>query len=298
MKFTVTAALVAVICITSPAKAQIADPLRAAIDAAIEGGNASEVDTVAKFAKKAQPDAVDDIDALVGAWKTRTADDKQAALAQAGLFDNWEGEGQLGFLRTTGNTDNLGFNAGLRIGRNGLDWTHELRALVDYQKTNDIITRERIMAAVESQYRFDETAFAFGQLQYERDRFQGVRSRYAVAGGIGWTVLDEPSYRLALKAGPAFRHTDYTDGVSEDVITGLAALDGEWTIASGLKLTEHAETFVAADNSTLTSTTALDAKLIGALSARLSYTLDYETAPPAGQVKLDTLSRASLVYDF
>jgi len=38
--------------------------------------------------------------------------------------------------------------------------------------------------------------------------------------------------------------------------------------------------------------------LIGSLSARFSYTVEHETNPPVGRLKTDTLSRASLVYDF
>ena len=157
---------------------------------------------------------------------------------------------------------------------------------------------ERITAALESQYRFEDNAFAFGQAQYDRDRVQGIAQRFAISGGLGWTVVDDPGLRIALKGGPAYRYTDYRTAPNERVLTGLAALDGRWRIATGVTLTQHAETFVAAQNSTFASTTALDTSILGPLKARFSYTLDYQTQPPAGAVDLNTLSRASLVYDF
>ena len=281
-----------------PAAAQLTDPVRSMIETAIASGNAGEVDTVAKYAKLAQPDEAAEIDAMVSGWKTKVAERKIADLRNADLFERWKGQGQLGFSRATGKSNDIGFNAGLQLKRQGADWTHELRSQIDYQKSNDVVTRERIVAALEAQYRFDDSAFAFGQAQFERDRVQGIDARYAISGGLGWTVVDTSALRLALKGGPAFRHTAYRPDRSEDVITALAALDGRWSIASGVTLNQRAETFIATDNSTFASTTALDTSIIGALKARLSYTLDYQTRPPVGGVDLNTLSRASLVYDF
>jgi putative salt-induced outer membrane protein len=40
------------------------------------------------------------------------------------------------------------------------------------------------------------------------------------------------------------------------------------------------------------------AKLLGPLSAQVSYTVQYESMPPEGRVSTDTISRASLVYTF
>lgn len=298
MKFLLAAALPVAIFAVSPAAAQLTDPVRMMLEAAIESGKAAEVDTVAKYAKKAQPEEAEEIAALVSGWKTKVQERKIADLKNANLFERWDGEGHLGFSRSTGNSNDTGFNAGLRLKREGVSWTHELRSQIDYQKSKDLVTRERILAALESQHRFDQTAFAFGQGQFERDRVQGIAARYAISGGLGWTVIDRADLRLALKGGPAYRHTEYRPDRSEDVITGLAALDGRWTIASGLTLTQRAETFLATDNSTFTSTTSVDTRIIGALAARLSYTVDYQTEPLAGGVDLNTLSRASLVYDF
>ncbi|MEP3767796.1 MAG: DUF481 domain-containing protein, partial [Marinomonas sp.] len=61
---------------------------------------------------------------------------------------------------------------------------------------------------------------------------------------------------------------------------------------------ESASATIASDTNTFVSTTALDAKLLGSLSARLSYTVEHETNPPIGRIKTDTLSRATLVYGF
>ncbi|WP_187335909.1 DUF481 domain-containing protein [Novosphingopyxis iocasae] len=299
LKTTILAAAIpAALLLAGPAAAQISEPLRGMLEAAIDSGNAGEVDTVAKYAKRARPDEAAEIDALVHGWKDKVAERKIADLKNATFLERWEGQGQLGFSRSTGGSNDLGLNAGLQLKRLGADWTHAFRSQIDYQKSNDVVTRERITAALESQFRFEDNAFAFGQAQYDRDRVQGIAQRFAISGGLGWTVVDDPGLRIALKGGPAYRYTDYRTAPNERVLTGLAALDGRWRIATGVTLTQHAETFVAAQNSTFASTTALDTSILGPLKARFSYTLDYQTQPPVGAVDLNTLSRASLVYDF
>ncbi len=51
-------------------------------------------------------------------------------------------------------------------------------------------------------------------------------------------------------------------------------------------------------DTTLAATTSLDARLVGALSARFAYTINHESNPPAGTTATNTLSRVTLVYDF
>lgn len=63
-------------------------------------------------------------------------------------------------------------------------------------------------------------------------------------------------------------------------------------------MTQNASAYVQSSNSTLSGTTSVNAKLIGPLSAALSYNVQYESMPPVGSLSTDTTSRASLVYSF
>jgi putative salt-induced outer membrane protein len=66
----------------------------------------------------------------------------------------------------------------------------------------------------------------------------------------------------------------------------------------GLSLTQNGAAYVQRFNSTISGTTAVNAKLIGPLSASLSYNIQYESQPPVGSVSTDTTTRASVVYSF
>src|SRR3546814_5020592 len=60
----------------APVVSALPDPVRAMIDAAIAEGNAASVATVIALARRTNPDAGAEIDALDAAWRTRLAEKK------------------------------------------------------------------------------------------------------------------------------------------------------------------------------------------------------------------------------
>nr|WP_298929477.1 DUF481 domain-containing protein [uncultured Erythrobacter sp.] len=295
----------AVLALPSAALAEVPAPVRAMIDAAIAGGDEARVRTVIELARETNPDDAAELDSILSAYEAdlseaaaEAAATEEAEIRSAGIFDNWKGQGQLGAFRSTGNASNTGITAGLTLERVGIDWRHKLTGLVDYQENNGVTTREQFLAAYEANYNLSERLFAYGLAQYERDTFQGFSARYSTSGGLGYRVIDNDNMQLAVKAGPAFRQTEFVNGTSDSSVAGLAALDFDWQLAENLKLTEDASAFIQSGNSTYTSTTGLNAALGGGLSASLSYTIEHDTNPPLGAVQTDTLSRITIVYDF
>ncbi|MEO9462334.1 MAG: DUF481 domain-containing protein [Marinomonas sp.] len=287
------------------AHAEVPASVRAMIDAAIAKGDAPTVRAVMDLARQTNPADTDELNAIQAQFEASEAEKAaQAAAADeeqkrsAGLLDNWRGQGQLGAFRSTGNTSDTGITAGVTLERVGIDWRHKLTGLADYQKSNGVTTREQFLAAYEANYDLSDRLYAYGLVQYERDTFQGYTARYSASGGLGYRVIENDNMQLAVKAGPAYRKTDFNNGTSDSSIAGLAALDFDWQIAENLKLTEDASAFIQSGGNTYVSTTGLVAGLGGGLSASLSYSVEHETNPPVGAVKTDTLTRATLIYDF
>ncbi len=305
----------ATIGLAAPAQAALPEPVKAMIQAAIESGKDAEVKSVIKFAKVANPDSIAEIDEMMATYivkKTQLAAAKKQAQKEAPFFENWSGKGELGGFRNTGNSSNLGLSAGVNLAKDAVDWRLKFRARADYQRSNGVTSREQYAVAVEPEYKIDDRLFVYGLAQFDHDRFQGFSARYTVSGGIGYTVIKEKEINLDVKAGPAWRLTEFTEGGSDSSLAGLIGLDLGWQIAENLKLTQGAGATLASDaqsltsanvifssgTNTLTATTGLDAKINGKLTARLSYAIEHETNPPDGSEKTDTLSRATLVYDF
>lgn len=299
----------------APAAAELPQPVRAMIDAAIATGDAAKVGTVIDIARQTNPDDVAEIDALHSAFQARQSEVAAAQKAQqeeelrtAGVLENWSGRGQIGAFQSSGNSDIVGVTVSLALERNGIDWQHRLRANADYQRSNDQTSREQYLVAWEPRYQVDKTLFAYGLAQYESDRIQGYSSRYSLSGGLGYKVLDGPVAQLSLKAGPAWRRVDYIDGTGGSSFGGLAGLDFDWQLAKQLKFTQdvdfvadaggEATVFVDSDTVSAVLATGFEAQVSNSLSTRVSYTVDYDSNPPTGAVSTDTLARFTLVYGF
>ncbi len=297
------------------AGAELPAGARAMIDAAVATGDDTKVATVIELARATWPTDSAEIDAIESQWKVELAQRKSAkaaheaeAVRQAGFFALWSGEGEFGGFKSSGNTDTAGISASLKLERKGLDWAHLVKARVDYQRQGGTTSREQFLASYEPRWQFGKNVFAYGLAQYERNRLQGFDGRYAVSGGLGYKVIDRDGLSLAVKAGPAWRVTQFTDGSSESSLAGLAALDFDWQVLDRLKLTQDtnvvAETggeavlIVDGSNTTLNLVTGLDFEVSDRLRARMAYQIDYDSNPPAGKVSTDTLTRATLIYGF
>lgn len=299
----------------SPAAAELPEPVRAMLDAAIATGDEGKVRTVADLARATNPSDGSEIDAIVAQFSAKLTEERAAAakakemeIRNAGVFEAWKGTSELGGFRSTGNTSSAGLTAGLNLDRQGIDWRHRIAARLDYQRTNGLITREQYVARYEPNFNVSDDFYVYALAQYERDRFQGFTDRYAVSGGMGYQALKGGDVQLSVKAGPAYRITQFVDGREESRLAGLIGLDFDWAITDTLKLTQDtnavAETggtavaIIDSSNTSVDLITGLNAKITNSLSARFSYAFEYDSNPAPGAVQTDTLSRVTLVYGF
>lgn len=289
--------------------------VRAMIDAAMKTGDKGKIETVLALARETAPRGENEIEAIETAWRADVAEKTRLAkeantrkIREAGLFELWSGEGQIGGFQASGNSDNIGLSAGLKLKRQGIDWSHSLRATADYQRSNGVTSREQFLFAYEPRYQVEDEFFVYGLAQYERNKLQGFSGRYAVSGGIGYQVANTDDLKLSVKAGPALRITDFTIAEDETRLAALFGLDFDWQIAERLSLTQDANmvtetggqatVIIDSSRTTLNLVTGLDAKVSDRLRSRITYTVDYDSKPPVGKVSTDTVTRLTLVYGF
>lgn len=278
--------------------APLPEPVKAMLDAAIASGNDGEVSTVAKYAKTAAPDSAKTIDAQVNGWRTAREQAAQAKIRDAGPLQLWKGKAQVGGYMTTGNTHDTGLSAAVDLSRESLKWRHKLHLQADYQKSAGVVTREHYLASYEPNYKYSDRGYAYGALQYESDHFLGYDDRYSASVGAGYSAIKQPDVKLDLELGPAYRDTRYIDGATESSVAARGSVDFGWKLSPAISLTQTASAYLQHYNSTVSSMSALNAKLFGPLAAQISYNVQYESMPPLGGVSTDTTSRASLVYSF
>ena len=294
-----------VIVVEVPASHTLPDAVRTLIRTAIAEHDEAALAAIVKMARKAFPDSRGGVvaetaahDAQLAAKRKADEEARLARLANPNPLANWKGEVELGASRATGNTRNLALYAAAKAEREGLLWSHGFNLRADFQKTDDATTTERILAAWQPRRKLADALYAYGLGQFEHDRFLGVGSRETVAGGIGYGVIRRPDVKLDFEGGPALRHTDFTGEEATTTVAGRASMKFSWKISPNLQVAQDAAAFVERANNNASATTSLETRLLGALKARFSYNLQYEQNAPTKRDPIDTLSRATLVYDF
>jgi len=295
------------VCAEPPLPSQIdpADTLAAMIAAAYRTGDDATIQAIVGVAKATFPDQAVEIDrlaagdaAVLAQTRKKEQEREQARIAEATFFEIWKGELEAGASRSTGSTRSLGVYASANLTRDGLKWRQKINARIDFQQTDNITTSERLIAAWQPNYKFDDRLYSYGLAQYEHDRFLGYSHRLTFGTGLGYTAIATPRAKLALEGGPAVRITRFIDMPDKTTIAGRASLSGQVALTPTLTFSQDASLFFESGDTTATATTSLDTKLIGALKARFSYNIQYEQDAPDGHRGLDTITRATLVYGF
>ncbi|MFA5965084.1 MAG: DUF481 domain-containing protein [Sphingomonas sp.] len=278
------------------APAPIPAPVKAMLDAATASGNDAEVATVAKYARAAAPEATEAINLLVDQWRKAMA--TRHAQAEDSASGVWKGKVELGGFLTTGNTDNIGVSTKIDVAHETKRWRHKLHLAADYQRSAGVVSREHFLAAYEPNFKFGPRGYVYGSALFESDHYLGYDERYAASIGAGYSAIKQPRMTLDIEVGPAFRYTSFTDARVENSAAARGSVNFGWKLTDSVSVNQTASAYLQHYNSTVSSTTALNAKLIGPLAAQLSYGVQYESMPPVGRVTTDTTSRASLVYAF
>lgn len=281
-----------------PDKVPVPAAIQAMLDAALATGNEDDISTIVKYARVADPASADGVLAQAEKWRSDRDAKRKQVIREASFIDLWSGRAEVGGFLTTGNSDTAGATGLVDLTREGLRWRQKFRAQADYQESLNVTTREHYLASYEPNYKISDRAYIYGAAQYESDRFLGYDNRASASVGAGYSVIKSPRMKLDLELGPAYRYTTFTDATMQNSAAARGSLDFSWRLLPGLSVSQAASAYVQRSNSTVSGTTALNAKLIGPLSAQLSYYFQFESTPPVGSVSTDTTSRASLVYSF
>jgi putative salt-induced outer membrane protein len=298
-------AAMAAAIIAQPAMAQaeaLPEPVAAMIRHAAETLDDAKLAAVVEAAKATNPASGAEIDALAGRLKAeyaaRAEEKRIAELASQGLLDGWSGQGELGVGMTSGNTDQKTAVASLKLRKEGLKTRHSLRALADFQRDNGETSREKFLVGYKFDYKFFERMYAYGTLQWDRDRFAGISRRFTESAGLGYKVIVHDGHSWEVEAGPALQQISYTDGTSENQLAGRASSLYSVALTDTITFGNDTTAFFGASNTSLSNLASLTAKFSDRLSGRLSYLWQRESNPPPGLKKVDTATRATVVYDF
>jgi putative salt-induced outer membrane protein len=209
-----------------------------------------------------------------------------------------EGSVELGFVNTTGNTDNTTMDFKFNSKVNYTKWSHEFIANAFFTSPNDETTGERYLAAYRGRRAFAERDSVFVLVRYTDDRFSGFKYQTSAFGGYGRHVLIGPKHFLDAEIGAGYRQDETTEGETNN--EAVAQLNGNYKYVINDRSNFVQDIFIisGSSNTEVASFTGLKVNINKTLALSLGYDLKHNTNPPEGKEKTDGKTTANIVYNF
>lgn len=249
---------------------------------------------------------------------TAQVDNKMATEAMAPAKEKdanagpWSGSIAAGYASTSGNTDSSAANAKAEVRYDKARWHHMLggtaigTASASNRDEPSNTTAEAYWAGGKSLYDLTDRYYAFGGIDWYKDRFSAYDWQLFEAVGLGWRVLRGPEVLLALEGGAGATQSRFQTGESQDSAIWLVRGLFSWNISEHATFSERASVRSGSNNTYVDSTTELKASIVGSLALVLAYTVRYNSettldtslTPPRNYDKTDTFTTISLEYAF
>ncbi len=210
----------------------------------------------------------------------------------------WAGKASLGYLATSGNTDNSNLNTAFEIGYTVGNWAHLFDASAIFATEDSDTTAEAYAAGWKSERNLSEVNFLYGRLNWRKDRFSGYDQQFAQTVGYGRRLIEKERHTLSGEVGLGARQSELADGTDENEAILTGGLYYEWKLSDTATFTQDLLVESGAENTYLESKTALSASLVGNLALVVSYTIKSNSDVPLGTEKTDTFTALALEYAF
>lgn len=210
----------------------------------------------------------------------------------------WSGKARLGYLGTSGNTENSTLNTGVEIGYTAGKWLHTAEAKAINSSEDNSTSAEAYDFGWKSEWNLTDKDFLFGRLAWRKDRFSGFDTQTSEVLGYGRRLIKTDKHALNAEIGAGARQSERQDGTEEDEAVFNGGLYYTWVLSETAEFSQDLTTEVGSDNTYSESITRVSAKLVGDLALVASYAIKHNSDVPAGTEKKDTYSALSLEYSF
>ena len=210
----------------------------------------------------------------------------------------WNGEAELGFVKTTGNTETESFVLKAKAIHQRNKWKNTARGEALRNADGDIVTAEKYFLSGKSEYMFRDRSYVFGLVTYDDDRFSGFNYQLLGVLGYGRVVMERESVKLNLEVGAGGRQSDPEIGDTDNEAVLRAAGDFEWKISKSATFIQELSSDIGEDKTITRSLTALTTKINSYLSSRIAYQLKHTSEVPVGIEKTDTEFTFTLLFKY
>ncbi len=210
----------------------------------------------------------------------------------------WKADAELGYVKTTGNTDTESTNLKMRAENERVDWKHSFQFETVRNSDTNGTTAERYFASAKTAYNINQDSYAFGKLQYVDDRFSGYDYQASAVLGYGYHIYKTETLKWDAELGAGIRENKPESAVATSEGLIYLGTDLQWQISKSAQFREEIDIEAGEDSTVSKSVTALKTKINSSLASKITYTVRHNSKVPVGKKKTDTETGISLVYTF
>ena len=303
-------AVFAAIILSISASADIDPALKSMLETAIKSGDQSQIAAIEKIAIATWPEEAGAIKALIAKLSEPAKDDNVSKTSQEIKKSNivnyylnpglWNGQLELGGGTSTGNTEEQGITIGLSFKRIfAKNWEHDLDSNFDYAKRRGLVTKRKIIGEYKILFKPWDSYYVMNFIQAEADKFSGYKYRITENIGMGYEIINKGNMLWRIEGGPGIRYNKlYITNISETEFLGRLSNTFEMDLWKNIKLSNKTSAVFTDTSTTFDNKAQLSARINKHLAAKLSFSVKHDTSAPLDKKKTDTVSRATIVYDF
>lgn len=216
----------------------------------------------------------------------------------------WTSSVELGFIRTTGNTETQTLAGKADVVYEVDRWRHAGHAegygaeAVNQDTGENEVSAERYQILGQSDYKFTERDYAYGLIRLNKDLFSGFEYDHIISAGYGRKAILRDNMELDLEIGPGERFFKIDGGQADEEALLRLAAKYWWQITDSSKFTQLLNTDIGEELTTSESITGIQANINKTLALKFTYTVRHKTKVPADNEKTDTETAMTLVYTF
>lgn len=220
--------------------------------------------------------------------------------AEEELELGWSGVGELGFVKTTGNTDSTALNGRLEFIRRTENWRYRFLGTVLMTSEDGTKDNERYTAEAQADRKLGEKGYLFGVYRYDADKFGSYDPSQSFTVGYGRELMKSEKHVLTGEIGVGYRKLDERlTGVSESDAIMRFLLDDAWQIFATTAWTNRLLIETGSNNTFTQWNTGLTVSMTDKFAIKLGYELrNNSKVPPGDTEKTDTITSVNLVYNF
>lgn len=208
----------------------------------------------------------------------------------------WKASAELGYIKSSGNSDTETLNAKFNAETAYNKWTHLVALEALKSASNDVRSAEKYRTEVQSDYDLGERSYAFGVANWENDNFNGLNYTSSIAAGYGYKAIKTDEMKLNLEIAPGYRIVEDTNNnTEEDAILRLSEVFA-WKISKTSTLDQSLKVETGDSNTETRFGIALTNQVAGNLSMKVAYNLKHNSDVADGVSNSDRETAITLVY--